>query len=98
MKETELKPYSDYEKIRKQADQYIEMILIGASRFERHGQNITPTVFMSNDVFAILASASDRALYVNREYYTICGYKVEAVMGTNKLYIGCDLLGKENML
>ena len=92
MKDIKLKPYDDYEEIKKQADQYIERILFGAAMFENYGMGARMVVFMSCDVLSVLARGSDRAIYVNREYQTVCGHRVEMVMGTGKLYLGLDLI------
>ena len=92
MKETELKPYDDYEKIKKQADQYIEHIFLGTAFYEHHGQTTKPTIFMSNDILAVLVRGSERAVCVNHQFQTVCGCKVEIVPGTEKLYIGFNLL------
>lgn len=78
--------------LRNQANQYIQQIIIGVSFFERSGKLTTPTVFMSIDVFDVLQAGTERALYVNQEFQTVCGCKVELVSGTGKLYIGFNLL------
>jgi hypothetical protein len=78
--------------IKEKANQYIHSILLASTFFERHGNPTTPTVFMSRDVFEILQAAEERLLYVNYEYHTICGYEIELVNGTEKLYVGFSLL------
>lgn len=95
MKETELKPYDDNEKIKVQANNYIERILLGTSFYERHGQSGEPTVFMSMDIMAIIARGSERALIQNASplgAITVCGYNVKTVMEKNVLSVGFDLL------
>lgn len=90
MKETELKPIED--KLKEQANHYIDHIFVELSRFQRHGSINKPTIIMSGDVFDVLQAGSERALYVNYEFQTICGCNVDIVSGTQKLYVGLNLL------
>ena len=92
-------PYDDSKIIEMKARHYMERIRLGASLFERNALNMKPSVFMSMDVFHVLASQLNCTLHNRRPmYWTIYDYKVEFVMGTEQLYIGFDLLGKENVL
>lgn len=92
MKEIELKPCGDIEKLKEQANHYIDRIFVGSSGFQRHEQITQPIVFMSRDVFNVLMAGTETALCVSRKFCTICGCKVEIINGTEKLYIGYDLL------
>ena len=94
MNETELKPIE--EKVKEQANQYIHRILLEISRFQRHGSIEKPTIVMSRDVFNVLQAGLERALYVNTEFQTICGCKVDIVSGAQKLYVGLNLLEQES--
>lgn len=93
MKDTELKPIKD--KVKEQANRYIDHIFVEVARFQRHGSINNPTIIMSKDVFNVLQAGSERALYVNYEFQTICGCKVDIVPGTQKLYVGLNLLEQE---
>lgn len=93
MEETELKPIE--EKVKEQANRYIQYILFELNRFQRHGEIENPNILMSRDVFNVLQARSGRDLYVNYEFQTIFGCKVDVVPGTQKLYVGCNLLEQE---
>lgn len=95
-KETELKPCNDAEEIKKQANRYITHIFIEMGRFQTHNSFQQPTVIMSRDVFDILQAGTERALYVNTKFQTIFGCKVDIVSGTQKLYVGLNLLEQES--
>lgn len=90
----------DYDRktIELKANGYINRIWLGASLFQRHGSNMEPCVFMSADVFHVLTSQSDITVSNHHGYRTIFGYTVVLISGTEQLYIGFDLLGKENTL
>lgn len=96
MKEIELKPFDDYEAVKKKADEYIARIMYGVSFFERSNYNrgIKPTVFMSRDILSIIGRGSERALMYNASprVLTVCGYNVKTVADTNVLSVGFDLL------
>ena len=99
MKEPELKPFDDYETIKKKADEYIARILYGVHLFERcnYSRGIKPTVFISVDILSIIGRGSERTLlYSNvsptERILTVCGYNVKTVADTNVLSIGFDLL------
>ena len=84
-------PTEKLEKIKEQANQYINRILIEANRFQTYNSPQEPTVIMSRDVFDILRAGTERALCVSHEVHTICGLKVDVVSGTQKLYVGLNL-------
>lgn len=97
MEKIKIEPYEDYEAIKKKADEYIALILYGASFFERYRCAIKPTVFMSGDIMNVIARGSERALVCDKETptklsFTVCGYRVKTVGDTNVLSIGFDLL------
>ena len=95
MKETELKPCPNNEEIQKQANRYLMHIFVEMDRFQTHNSFHHPTVIMSRDIFNILMAGTERVLYVNDEFQTICGCKVDVVSGTQKLYVGLNLLEQE---
>lgn len=80
------------ERVKKQANHYIDRILVEIAHFASHNSTNKPTIIMSRDVFNILQAGSERLLYVNYEYHTICGCKVDVISGTKKLYVGLNLL------
>lgn len=96
MKETELKTCDDIEKVKEQANHYIDRIFVEIARFHNHDPFNKLTIIMSKDVFNVLQAGSERALYVNTEFQTICGCKVDIVSGTQKLYVGRNLLEQES--
>lgn len=96
MNKTELKPCPNNEEIQKQANLYLTHIFVEMGRFQTHNSFHNPTVIMSRDIFNILVAGTERVLYVNDEFQTICGCKVDVVSGTQKLYVGLNLLEQEN--
>jgi hypothetical protein len=50
---------------------------------------------MSKDVFNVLQAGSEGALYINYEYQTVLGCKVDIISGTKKLYVGFNLVEGE---
>jgi hypothetical protein len=85
-------PYDDYKIIQKKTEGFIECILDSAYYFECYTK-IKPTIFMSNDVLAIITKGTRDAItsYKYGELMTICGYELEIVPGKNKLYLGYRL-------
>ena len=81
--------------VKRQANEYIQKILIEINRFQVHGETKTPNIVMSKDVFNVLQAGSERALYVNYEYQTVLGCKVDIISGTKKLYLGFNLVEGE---
>ena len=81
--------------VKRQANDYIHRILIEIDRFQVHGETKTPNVVMSKDVFNVLQAGSEGALYVNYEYQTVLGCKVDIVSGSKKLYVGFNLVEGE---
>ena len=90
MKETELKPNGDCEY---QVDKIIERILLGASRFQMHGEIEKPTVFMSSDMITDLKNHLEcwRPADFDHGIETVCGYNVKLAVGKNVLYMGFEL-------
>lgn len=91
MKVEKVNPYMNYED-KHRADNYIIGILKGADFFE-YRMGMKPTVFMSNDVLAIILQYhSEKVISQNRgEALTICGYELKMVFGKNVLYLGCKI-------
>lgn len=81
--------------VKKQANDYIQRILIEINRFQVHGETKTPNIVMSKDVFHVLQVGSERAFYVNYEYQTVLGCKVDIISGNKKLYVGFNLVEGE---
>ncbi|MBO7230097.1 MAG: hypothetical protein J6V20_01620 [Bacteroidaceae bacterium] len=81
--------------VKKQANDYIQRILIEINRFQVHGETKTPNIVMSKDVFNVLQAGLEGALYVNYEYRTVCGCEVDIISGNKKLYVGFNLLEGE---
>ena len=81
--------------VKKQANEYIQRILIEIHRFQVHGETKTPNIVMSKDVLNVLQAGSERALYVNYEYQTVLGCKVDIISGNKKLYVGFNLVEGE---
>ena len=94
MKETELTPIED--ELKERAKQYLCRIVIETNRFQTFGTRHRPTVIMSKDVFDVLQTVSVSCRYIDYEDQTVCGCEVDFVSGTNKLYVGLNLLEQEN--
>lgn len=73
------------------AKQYIERIIFGLSRFQQHGSDAKPLIFMSKDVFDVLV-AEEEGVYVDFHYQTILGHNIDIVRGSTRLYLGYDLM------
>ena len=77
-------------------NQIIETIKLQADFFEMRNR-VQPTIFMSYDLFALVAAAS-RDLIVSRlpkdqTAHTICGYDLEIIhQGKELLYVGYKVL------
>ena len=94
MKEAELNLTDD--KVKEQANHYIDRIFVELSRFQRHGAIEMPTIIMSMDVFDVLQAGKKSGLNINCVFQTICGCKVDIISGTKKLYVGLNLLEQES--
>jgi hypothetical protein len=86
----------DWEQTKYKADQIIQNILLHANFFEQT-MRAKPTIFVSYDIFAILAAGTrDLLLYrveQNKPISTICGYDLEIIhQGSELLYIGYKVL------
>ena len=97
MKKTELKPwdvkpYDDSEEIKKQAEKFIECILICANYFE-HSVRIRPTVFMSHDMLSTITKGKNEAVTCHKygEPLKVCGYDLKLVLDKNVLYLGYNI-------
>ena len=91
--ETDVKQLDDREKYKRQAHEYIDRILYGADYFRRLCPQLTPTVFISNDVLHTIAAGTYHALYCHDgKTKTICGYEIKIAAGENVLYIGYNLM------
>ena len=74
------------------AEQLIATILLQANFFEQ-AMRVKPTIFVSDDIFAILAAGTrDLLLYrldQTQTPHTICGYDLEIIYrGKELLYVG----------
>ena len=92
----DIKPIDTWEQAKYKAEQLIETILLQTNYFEQ-SMRVKPTVFMSYDLFALIAAGSrDLLLYrmdKNQPIHTICGYDLEIIhQGSELLYIGYKIL------
>ena len=84
-----------WEQTKYKAEQIINTIQLQADFFEMRTR-IKPTIFMSYDLFALVAAAA-RDLLVhridkNQPAHTICGYDLELIhQGYNLLYVGYNV-------
>ena len=81
---------------RYKGEQIIQTILMQADFFEMRTR-IKPTVFMSYDLFALVAATSSALLVhrldKNQIAHTICGYDLELIQhGEELLYVGYKVL------
>jgi hypothetical protein len=96
-----MKDFSTYEQEtweqkRYKGNQIIQTILAQASFFEMKN-SVKPTIFMSYDLFALVAAATrDLLVYKldkNQTAHTICGYDLEIIhQGKELLYVGYKVL------
>lgn len=80
------------EQVRARADSIINTILYAANSFEQR-MYIKPTIFMSYDIFAIVAAGTKDLLLAridrDKTPHTICGYDLEIIhQGSELLYVG----------
>lgn len=74
--------------IKKKADNFMHTILMSAAYFEQTTHR-KPTVFMSGDIFALLAYYHrDTITIAYKQPETICGYDIQRIVGTGLLYLG----------
>lgn len=91
--ETDVERLDDREKYKRQAHEYIDRILYGVDYFRRLCPQLTPTVFISNDILHTIATGSYHALYCHdSKIKTICGCEFKTVVGENILCIGYNLM------
>lgn len=81
-----------WEQQKYKAQQIINTIQLQADFFEMRTR-INPTIFMSYDLFAIVAAGARdmlvRRIDENQPVHTICGYDLELLhQGSNLLYVG----------
>ncbi len=90
--EIELKPYDDRRECERIANRIVDTIMHSAPYFEYHVR-VKPTVFMSHDLFAIVARGARDAIVVQESgrKHTICGYELEFAFGNNMFYFGYEL-------
>ena len=86
--------YRNKEQEQEQALRYIERIHYGVALWGRwHGTSRKPIIFMSEDVMAIIAMASNELVcykYRPSDIIRVCGYDVKLVLGKEELYIGFE--------
>lgn len=90
-----------WEQKRHKGEQIIQTILLQADFFEMKTR-VKPTIFMSYDLFALVAAVNRDALGrevllhridKNQIPHTICGYDIEFIHpGTELLYVGYKVL------
>ena len=88
----DIKPINTWEQTKQLAEQIINTIQLQADFFEMRTR-IQPTIFMSYDLFAIVAAGMRdvlvRRIDKNQPAHTICGYDLELIhQGNNLLYVG----------
>lgn len=93
---TDIKMIDTYEQTKYKAEQLIATILLQANFFEQ-AMRVKPTIFVSDDIFAILAAgARDLLLYrldQTQTPHAICGYDLEIIYrGKELLYVGHKVL------
>ena len=90
--EIELKPYDDRQECERIANRIVDTIMHSAPYFEYHVR-LKPTVFMSRDLFAIVARGARDAIVAQESgrKHTICGYELEFAFGNNMFYFGYEL-------
>ena len=90
---TDIKMIDTWEQTKYRADKIISTIQLQADFFEMRTR-IKPTIFMSYDLFAIVAAGLRDVLLVrrldkNQIVHTICGYDLELIhQGSELLYVG----------
>lgn len=84
-----------WEQKRHKCEQIIQTILLQADFFEMKTR-LQPTVFMSYDLFALVAATDKLIVHrvdENQIAHTICGYDLEIIHhGTDLLYLGYKVL------
>lgn len=81
-----------WEQKRRVADRLISNIILQADLFEMRTR-YKPTVFISYDLFALVAASPDKVVAHKTDNYqmahTICGYDLEIIhQGKNLFYVG----------
>ena len=89
------------EQKRRKGEQIIQTILLQADFFEMRTR-VKPTIFMSYDLFALVAAANRDAFVrevlvhridKNQTPHTICGYDLELIyQGSELLYVGYKVI------
>ncbi len=95
----DIKMPDTWEQQKYKAQQIINTIQLHADFFEMRTR-IKPTIFMSYDLFAIVAAGMRDMLThkfdKNQPTHTICGYDLELIhQGANLLYVGYKIELKE---
>lgn len=90
-----------WEQKRRKGEQIIQTILLQADFFEMRTR-VKPTIFMSYDLFALVAAVNRDAfgrealfhrIDKNQTPHTICGYDLELIhQGNELLYVGYKVL------
>jgi hypothetical protein len=96
MLDMETSEQETWEQQRYKGEQIIQTILLQADFFEMRTRT-KPTIFMSYDLFALVAAvAQDRLLFRvdrNSTPNTICGYDLEIIhQGSGLLYVGYKVI------
>lgn len=85
-----------WEQQRYKGNQIIQTILVQAAYFEQ-SMRVKPTIFMSYDLFALVAAATRDLLVYRADKtqtgHTICGYDLEIVHHSKEsLYVGYKVI------
>ena len=91
-----IEPIDTWEQTKQLAEQIINTIQLQADFFEMR-TSIQPTIFMSYDLFAIVAAGTRdmivRRIEENKPVHTICGYDLELIhQGMELLYVGYKVI------
>lgn len=86
--------YDDYPKIKKQAEQILDRIMLAVALCEQsHRTAKTPVVVMSQDILSVLCNGLPdiQRVYARSRRMEIAGQEVILTLGTNKLFIGFEI-------
>lgn len=84
--------YDDYPKIKKQAEQILDRIMLAVALCDQRTAR-KPVVVMSQDILSVLVKGLPdiQRVYVRSRRMEIAGQDVILALGTNKLFIGFEI-------
>lgn len=84
--------YDDYPKIKKQAEQILDRIMLAVALCDSRTAR-KPVVFMSQDILSVLCNGLPdiQRVYARSRRMEIAGQEVRLTHGTNKLFIGFEI-------